>query len=83
MEERDSQIELIKQTINKVRPFLQRDGGDVEFVDFIDGVVYVKMIGACEGCSLISSTLDDGLKIILMEEVPGVLDVKQSFEMDM
>ena len=76
MEEKDANIELIKITLDKVRPFINRDGGDVEFVDFKDGIVYVKMLGACEGCSLIDSTLSEGIKIILMEEVPGIIDVR-------
>ncbi len=66
----------IIQTLEKIRPFIKRDGGDVEFDSFIDGVVYVKMHGACQGCSLIDSTLSDGIGILLMEEVPGVKDVK-------
>ncbi len=73
--------ELIIQTLEKIRPFINRDGGDVEFVDFIDGIVYVKMLGACEGCSLINSTLSEGIEIILMDEVPGVLAVKLASEM--
>lgn len=76
MEEKDANIELIKITLDKIRPFINRDGGDVEFVRFEDGIVYVKMIGACEGCALLDSTLSDGIKIILMEEVPGVIDVR-------
>ena len=76
MEEKDSVINLIKVTLDKVRPFINRDGGDVEFVDFVDGIVYVKMLGACDGCALIDSTLGEGIKIILMEEVPGVIDVR-------
>lgn len=76
MEEKDANIELIKITLDKVRPFINRDGGDVEFVDFKDGIVYVKMLGACEGCSLIDSTISEGIKIILMEEVPGIIDVR-------
>ncbi len=76
MEEKDANIELIKITLDKIRPFINRDGGDVEFVRFEDGIVYVKMIGACEGCTLIDSTLSEGIKIILMEEVPGVIDVR-------
>lgn len=76
MEEKDANIELIKITLDKIRPFINRDGGDVEFIRFEDGIVYVKMIGACEGCSLIDSTLSEGIKIILMEEVPGVIDVR-------
>ena len=74
--ENESQIELIKTTLDKIRPFIQRDGGDCDFVAFKDGIVYVKMIGACAGCSLIDSTISDGIQIILMEEVPGVLGVK-------
>ena len=66
----------IIRTLDKIRPFIQRDGGDVEFDSFMDGLVYVKMHGACEGCSLIDSTLSDGIGIILMEEVPGVTAVK-------
>ena len=77
----DQTIELIKETLDKVRPFINRDGGDVEFVDFIDGIVYVNMKGACADCMLIDTTLSDGIEIILMEEVPGVLGVKLASEM--
>lgn len=73
--------ELIVQTLEKIRPFINRDGGDIEFVDFIDGIVYVKMLGACDGCSLIDNTLSEGIEIILMDEVPGVLGVKLASEM--
>ena len=66
----------IKDTIEKIRPFIQRDGGDVEFVSFEDGIVYVNMKGACEGCMMVDDTLGSGIKIILQEEVPGVLDVR-------
>lgn len=69
-------VTKIKQTLDKVRPFLQRDGGDVEFDSFIDGVVYIKMVGACEGCAFIDNTIQDGIAIILMEEVKEVKAVK-------
>lgn len=69
-------IKKIKQTLDKVRPFLQRDGGDVEFDSFIDGIVYIKMIGACEGCAFIDQTIKDGIEIILLEEVSEVKGVK-------
>ena len=65
----------IKKVIHKLRPYLQRDGGDIEFLEFKDGGVYVRMIGACEGCALIEDTLQDGVANILKEEVPGVLQV--------
>ena len=65
----------IETVLNKIRPFLNHDGGDIEFLEFRDGVVYVRMIGACEGCALIEDTLQDGVANILKEEVPGVLQV--------
>ena len=68
--------EQIKNVIHKLRPYLQRDGGDIEYVDFKDGIVYVRMLGACAGCTMIDDTLKDGVEQILMEEVPGVLDVQ-------
>ena len=46
----EEKIEAIKEVIHKLRPYLQRDGGDLEFVDFKDGIVYVHMLGACAGC---------------------------------
>lgn len=66
----------IQNVINKLRPYLQRDGGDIEYVDFKDGIVYVKMLGACAGCSMLDETLKDGVEQILMEEIPGVLEVQ-------
>lgn len=68
--------EQIKNVIHKLRPYLQRDGGDIEYVDFKDGIVYVRMLGACVGCTMIDDTLKDGVEQILMEEVPGVLEVQ-------
>ena len=74
-------IKLIQATLDKIRPFIQRDGGDVEFVDFIDGIVYVNMKGACQDCIMIDNTLSDGIEIILQEEVPGVIGVKLASQM--
>ena len=68
--------EQINNVIHKLRPYLQRDGGDIEYVDFKDGIVYVRMLGACAGCTMIDDTLKDGVEQILMEEVPGVLEVQ-------
>lgn len=72
--------EQIKMTLDKVRPFIQRDGGDVTFDSFIDGIVYVNFSGACDGCMMIGDTLGSGISIILQEEVPGVIDVKLASE---
>ena len=49
--EDEATIQLIQATIDKVRPFLQRDGGDIDYIGFRDGIVYVTMVGACQGCS--------------------------------
>ena len=72
-EEIEKKVVLI---LNKVRPYLQHDGGDLEFVKFEDGIVYVKMLGACVGCSSIDLTIQDGIEAILLEEVPGVIGVE-------
>lgn len=77
----ENTIEKIEETLEKIRPFIRRDGGDVEFVDFIDGIVYIRMRGACVDCSLIDTTITDGIEIILQEEVPGVIAVKLESEM--
>jgi Fe-S cluster biogenesis protein NfuA len=66
----------IEETLDKIRPFILRDGGNVEFHSFVDGIVYLRMEGACSSCGLIDSTLSGGIEVILMEEVPGVLGVK-------
>ena len=52
-----NQEEEIKKVIHKLRPYLQRDGGDIEFIKFEDGIVYVQMHGACAGCTMLDATL--------------------------
>ena len=66
----------VKEILHKVRPYLQRDGGDVKYVRFEDGIVYVEMMGACVGCSALDATLTDGIEAILLEEVPGIIGVE-------
>lgn len=70
-------VKRIKEVIEKTRFILQQDGGDIEFVDFKDGIVYVKMQGACVGCSSINVTLYDGIESILIAEVPDVIGIEQ------
>lgn len=69
-------IERIVYTINKIRPYIRRDGGDVEFVNFEDGVVSIRMFGACVGCSMVDSTITDGIEALLKDEIPEVKSVK-------
>ena len=75
-EVQDDTIRLILMTLDKIRHFLRKDGGDCDFVAFKDGVVYVKMIGACEGCSYANADIKELVEVILQEEVPGVKEVK-------
>lgn len=67
--------EKIKEIINKLRPYLVGDGGDIEFVKYEDGIVYIKMLGACSGCALIDYTLKDGVEMAIKDEVPEVKEV--------
>jgi len=74
--ENEETIRLIKKTLDKIRPFLQRDGGDVAFDSYENGIVYVNIHGACEDCALINNDIEEGIEVILMEEVPGVIAVR-------
>ena len=65
--------EKIEEALDKVRPALQADGGDVQFVDFDDeGVVTVKLTGACGGCPMSQMTLKNGIEKVLKQNVPEV-----------
>ena len=66
--------EQIIEVLNKIRPYLQNDGGDLEFVayDADSGIVYIRMIGACIDCIGIDETLKLGIEVLVMDEVPGV-----------
>lgn len=67
--------EKIEQAIGKIRPFLQRDGGDIELIDVVDGVVKVKLTGACGSCPMSTMTLKMGVEKQLKQEVPEVKEV--------
>ena len=69
-------IDHIKFILDKIRPFLMSDGGDVEFVKFEDGIVYVKLIGACANCEIADSEIKDTVETILTSEIPEVLEVR-------
>lgn len=69
-------IKLIEKTIEKVRPYIQSDGGDVEFVKLEDDIVYVRVHGACVGCSALDMTLKDGVEALILDEVEGIKEVR-------
>lgn len=66
----------IIDVIEKIRPYIQRDGGDVEFVSFEEGIVHVRMLGACQDCMSLDDTIKDGIEAILLDEVSGVVEVQ-------
>lgn len=68
-------VEKIIEVIDQLRPFLINDGGNIEFVKYKDGIVYIKMMGACADCSMIDLTLKDGIESAIKEEVPSVKEV--------
>ena len=67
----------VQTVINKIRPMLQADGGDVELVDVEDGVVKVRLQGACIGCPMSQMTLKNGIEKLLQKEIPEVKSVER------
>lgn len=68
--------EEIEKALDKIRPALQADGGDVELVDVKDGVVKVRLKGACGGCPMSQETLKRGVERIIKEEIPSIIRVE-------
>ncbi|GGD06606.1 hypothetical protein GCM10011389_12660 [Pontibacillus salipaludis] len=69
----------VQEVLNKLRPFLLRDGGDVELVDVDEGIVRLRLMGACGSCPSSTITLKAGIERALVEEVPGIREVEQVF----
>ena len=67
--------EKVEAALDQIRPSLQADGGDVELVEVSDGVVKLKLTGACAGCPMSTMTLQLGIQRILQEQVPEVKEV--------
>ena len=74
----DIMKEKVKEALDKVRPMLQKDGGDVELVEVNEetGVVLVRLTGACKGCPMSQMTLKAGIERYLKSEVEGVSSVE-------
>ncbi len=68
--------ERVEEILNQIRPSLQADGGDVELVDIVDGVVKLKLKGSCAGCPMSQMTLAFGIERVLKEKVPEVKKVE-------
>lgn len=73
----NTEIELkIIALIDKIRPFLVNDGGNLEFIKYEDNIVYVKLFGACKDCSMIDLTLKEGIEEMITSEIPEVKEVR-------
>jgi len=70
--------EQVKQVLDKIRPSLQADGGDVELVDVENGIVKVKLKGACAGCPMSQMTLKNGIERLIKKEIPEVKSVESA-----
>ena len=68
--------ERVEAALDKVRPNLQRDGGDIELLDVVDGVAKVKLQGSCAGCPMSQMTLTWGVEQALRKEVPEIVRVE-------
>ncbi len=69
--------EKVEEALNRIRPTLQADGGDVELLDVSeDGVVKVRLTGACGGCPMAKMTLQNGIERVLREEIPDIKAVE-------
>ena len=66
----------ITELIDKLRPFLLNDGGNLEFVKYEDNILYVRMMGACKDCAMMDITLKEGIEEIIVSEIPEVKAVK-------
>lgn len=65
----------IKEIIDKLRPFLISEGGNIEFVKYENNIVYIKMMGACANCEMLDLTLKDGIETSIISEIPEVKEV--------
>ncbi len=68
--------EEIANSLEEIRPYLQKDGGDVEFVDYEDGILKVRLMGACRGCPYSQMTLANGIKRTLQQKHPQLKEVE-------
>ena len=70
--------EKVQTTLDKIRPMLQADGGDVELIDVKDGIVTVRLQGACKGCPMSQMTLKNGIERMLKQQIPEVKAVESA-----
>jgi len=75
MNQNDKLIDEIKKIIDTLRVYVNNDGGDLEFVSYIDNIVTIRILGNCVGCPFIDSTYHDGIKHVILNEFKEIKDV--------
>lgn len=70
-------LQKVASAIETIRPYLKADGGDVELIDVVDGVVTVKLQGACAGCPMSQMTLKKGIERLVKQEIPEIKSVEK------
>jgi Fe-S cluster biogenesis protein NfuA len=68
--------EQVQSALDDIRPALQADGGDVELVDVVDGIVKVRLTGACGGCPMSQMTLKQGIETYVRKKIPEIVSVE-------
>lgn len=68
--------ERVQSALDDIRPSLQADGGDVELVDVVDGIVKVRLTGACGGCPMSQMTLKQGIETYVKKKIPEIVSVE-------
>ena len=77
-EQKDPTIIKIKELLEDIRPYLNMEGGDITFIKYEEGYVYVKLLGACAQCLSQDETLNNGIALMLQDEIPeikGIINV--------
>lgn len=74
MKKKEIELKIIA-LIDKIRPFLISDGGNLEFVKYENNIVYIRLFGACKDCAMIDVTLKDGIEEMIINEIPEVESV--------
>ena len=70
-----NEIEKIKEMIEQIRPYLNMDGGDIEFVSYENNIVYIKLYGSCQNCLLQDNTINDGLLQMFQDEIKEIKEI--------
>lgn len=67
--------EKIKEMIEQIRPYLNMDGGDIEYIKYEDNIVYIKLLGACTNCLMQDDTINEGLLSMFQDEIPEIKEI--------